>query len=219
MGLDLNSTDVPANNVDPLVHSSIERSERLNALTNLIKQQYVDLESLGEDLTTTFSEEFSDSLISSNIYLDMVEYVNKHYITIGDIDNLDGEDNRLIIAGEYIYQFICVDNVTAILPAFLETLSVNDIDEFDRIVNSRYLNNIGKLRKDYLNVIQTTISQLLKLQTLDDSVKSDKKYQKLLAKYYYYQELVDYGDCQMFLTNYLRPVVNKYFSTLLWRMI
>jgi hypothetical protein len=216
---DLTAVDVPQNMVDPEVHAQLAKMEKISALQTIFKDQYQKLDNLGEDLILEFSNELSDDEVRFSIFSEMIKFINENWLTIGDIDNLSEDPDRINIAGEYIYSFICVDNINAILPAFVEIIGCSDISEFDNYINLQYSDNYSKFRADYISIIQTTINQLLKLQSLDENVKRDKKYQKILAKYYYYQELVDYCDVETFLTNYIRPVINKYFSTLLWRLI
>ena len=214
------AVDVADNVIDSEQYMSNISNADISDIDELLRDQYVDLEDLGNNLLAS-SDIRSKLNVDSKfeLFKPMVEFVDQHYITIGDMDSIDGSPTRLETAGEYIYEFICVDNVNAILPAFIESIDCYDIAEFDSIVNKKYLNNIGRFRDDYLGVIQLTIKQLFKLQTLDAKVKQDIKYQKLLAKHYYYQEIIDYGDCEQFLNNYVRPVLNMYFPTLIWRLI
>ncbi len=219
MEQNLNSIDVESQVISSDSYLNLDLDNQITYTERAFSDQYINFVDLGNNLmkdSDTYAIMLSDEARMC-VFKPMIEYVSANYVSIGDEDNINGSPTRLNIAGEYIYTFICVDNVNAILPAYIDVINVVDIEGFDDVFNNKYLNDYGAFREDYLSVIQATITQLIKLQKLDESVKKDVNYQKLLAQYYYYQEIIDYGDMEMFLTQYIRPVLNKYFSTLLWR--
>ena len=101
----------------------------------------------------------------------------------------------------------------------MELVGSSSLDDFDALINTVYLDSPNVFKTNFLSTIQTTIEQLLKLQTITPEVKNDKQYQKLLGKYYYFQEIVEYGDCEMFLQNFVRPVIAKYSSDFIWKLL
>lgn len=218
MAFDSIDYDVPQNALSPEVHETLAEQEITENIQELIKNQYQYFDDLG---TNYYSEH--KNLLSFDgkveILRNLISYVDGKILPISDIENIDDGVERLMFAGEYIYEFICVDNVSSLIPALMETLNITNVDEFDILINTKYSANPGKFKTDYLKVIQMTIEQLLKLQNITPVVKNDENYQRLLGKYYYYQELIDYGDLDMFLTNFIRPIVSKYSSDLLWKLL
>jgi len=215
--LDLNDYDDPSHTNDPEIIGALDRQAYIDNLKENFRQQFIELENLGENLLNTFKDDLKDK-DKCEIFTELVKYVDKHYVTIADMENLDDGVDRILTGGKYIYEFICVDNIMSLLPALMELLNVSSVDEFDGVINAKYADNIGVFRKDYLKTIQITIDQLTKLQNLSPNVIKDDSYQSLLGKYYYYQDIIEYGDMEMFLNNYVRPVINKFQGELLWKM-
>ena len=101
----------------------------------------------------------------------------------------------------------------------MELVGITSVDDFDKLINTVYLDTPGKFKMDFLSTIQMTIEQLLKLQQITPDVKNDKQYQKLLGKYYYFQEIIEFGDCDSFLHNFIRPIISKYSSDFIWKLL
>ena len=69
-----------------------------------------------------------------------------------------------------------------------------------------------------MQTIHITLNQLQKLQTISPIVKNDNNYNKLLGKYLYIEELISLCDIDKFLTNFIRPVISKYISDIVWKL-
>ena len=216
--IDVVDVDDPKNILSSEVHQELHQKELVDIVNQNIKKQYERFENLGQNYLQMFENELRhDDKVQ--ILSDLSTYVNKNYLSIVDLDNLDGDSERLVTAGSYIYSLICVDSYASLIPALMELVGVSTIEDFDTLINTTYINNPGKFKTDFLSTIQITIEQLLKLQKITPDVKTDKQYQKLLGKFYYYQELIEFGDCEMFLQNFIRPVIAKYSSDFIWKLL
>lgn len=218
MDLDLNDVDVPENVGDDRIQNQLAQIKQNKAIQELIKKQYREYEDLGDDLLMEYQEQLDENGLIM-IFRDLIPYVNENIITLGDIDNLDGTPSRLIEGGKFIYTFVCLDQVNSILPTFLESIGCSSIEDLDKKINTSYATNIGRFRNDYLKIVQAMIEEYLKLTEIDQEVVQDKKFRYSLAKLYYFQEIVMHGDMEKFLHNYVRPEVNKYMGTMLWKII
>ena len=216
--IDVVDVDDPKNILSPEVHQELHQNELVGIISGNIRKQYEHLESLGQNYLQMFENELGDG-DKVQILSDLVAYVNKNYLSIVDLDNLDEDTERLLTAGSYIYSLICVDSYASLIPALMELVGVTSVDDFDRLINTIYIDNPGKFKTDFLSTIQMTIEQLLKLQKITPDVKNDQQYQKILGKFYYYQELIDFGDCEMFLQNFIRPVISKYSTDFIWKLL
>ena len=216
--MDLNDIDVPENALDSDIHLELRQKELVDIINLNIIKQYKEFENLGQNYLQMFNVDLY-ATDKERIFTDMLYYINNNFISIADIDNLDTNFERTLVVGNYVYEFICVDCKLSLIPAFLEMMGITTIDEFDQLINLKYLNSPAKFKNDLLQTTQITIDQLIKLQAISPIVKDDPNYQKMLGKYYYYQELIDYGDGEMFLNNYVRPVLNKYHSDIIWKLL
>ena len=216
--IDTVDVDDPKNILSSEVHQELHQKELVDIVDENIKKQYQKLENLGQDYLRMFEEELRDE-DKTRILTDFVVYVDRNYLPIMDLDNLDGDTERLLTAGSYIYSLICVDSYASLIPALMELNGVTSVDDFDKLINTLYLETPGKFKSDFLSTIQMTIEQLLKLQQITPEVKNDPQYQKLLGKFYYYQELVEFGDGDTFLQNFVRPVIAKYSSDFIWKLL
>ena len=216
--IEISDVDVPQNMLDSEVHKHLYQNELVAIVQGNIEKQYIDFENLGQNYYSMFRNELEE-VDKLNILGDMVSYVNDHLISIVNIDDFDSDKDRLLTSGEYIYEFICIDCYASLIPAFMEYLGITSVDELDGLINVKYLETPAKFKNDFLSVIQMTIEQLLKLQTITPEINKDPNYSRLLGKYYYYQEIIEYGNTQMFLESYLRPVISKYSSDLIWKLL
>jgi len=213
---DLNDLDVPQNAVNSEVHEELFFKEQIDDLEESIKDQYENFDNLGENYLLLFD---LPAKYKTPILQNLIDYVDKNLVSIVDIENLNDGNDRIESGGTYIYEFICVDNVASLIPALMELLNITSVDDFDELVNIKYTGNAGKFKEDYLKTIQLTIEQLLKLKTITPVVANDHNYQKLLGKYYYYQEIIEHGDMEKFLNHFIRPVISKYQSSLIWKLL
>lgn len=216
--IDLTDVDDPKNVLDPVVHQQLHQNELVDIVEGNIKKQYQQFENLGQNYLQMFTNELQDG-DKYQILSNLVVYVNEHILPLVDLDNLNGDTERTLTAGTYIYELICVDTYASLIPALMEILGITSVDDFDNLINTLYLDSPGRFKTDFLSTIQMTIEQLLKLQKITPDVKNDKQYQKLLGKYYYFQEIIEFGDCELFLTNFIRPVISKYSSDFIWKLL
>ena len=216
--IDTIDVDDPKNILNSEVQQELHQKELIDIVDENIKKQYQKLENLGQNYFQMFENELRDE-DKVKILSDLVVYVNKTYLPIVDLDNLDGDTQRLLTAGSYIYSLICIDSYASLIPALMELAGVTSVDDFDKLINDVYLEQPGKFKTDFLSTIQMTIEQLLKLQQITPDVKNDPQYQNILGKFYYYQELVEFGDCEIFLHNFIRPVISKYSSDFIWKLL
>ena len=216
--IDVADVDDPKNILSPEVHQELHQKELVDIVEDNVKKQYEKLENLGQNYLQMFENELRDE-DRARILMNLVAYVDKNYLPIVDLDNLDGDTERLLTAGYYIYNLICIDAYASLIPALMELTNVTSVGEFDKFINTVYLETPGKFKENFLATIQITIEQLLKLQKITPEVRDDKNYQKLLGKFYYYQELIEFGDGETFLQNFVRPVISKYSSDFIWKLL
>lgn len=215
--IDINDYDVPENALNPEVHEAIAEKELRDQIDENLKKQYQNLDELGVNYLNNIN-----NIIDNNskifIYNNMLSYIHNNIINIPDIDAIDDDFNRLILISEYVYEFICVDTVNSIIPALMELLNISTVEDFDLIINLKYNESPNKLKEDLLQTIHITLNQLQKLQTISPIVKNDNNYNKLLGKYLYIEELISLCDIDKFLTNFIRPVISKYISDIVWKL-
>lgn len=215
--IDINDYDVPENALNPEVHEAIAEKELRDQIDENLKKQYQNLDELGVNYLNNIN-----NIIDNNskifIYNNMLSYIHNNIINIPDIDSIDDDFNRLVLISEYVYEFICVDTVNSIIPALMELLNISTVEDFDLIINLKYNESPNKLKEDLLQTIHITLNQLQKLQTISPIVKNDNNYNKLLGKYLYIEELISLCDIDKFLTNFIRPVISKYISDIVWKL-
>jgi len=180
----------------------------------VIKDQYVNFNNMGINLLDNI-----DKLYTSDILVNMLEYVNSNYLSIVDFDSSIILSQKLLETGNYIYNFICVDAYNTIIPNFLNYTNCNSLESFDSLIQNKFRGDYSLVKANLVKIIKTIVDELLKLQRIDISVQSDEMYQKLLFKFSYYMELVDFGDTEMFTNNYIRPLLIKNIDSVLWRII
>lgn len=217
MSTDLNDYDVIENVLNPEVHEYRVEKEKVDALEDLIKSQYEKFDFLGNDYLKNSENTIIDSYHKREILKNLLNYVDKYIINIVDIDSVYDDSNRLDLIGSYIYEFICVDCVSSLLPSFFELNSLNSIEDFDLLMNFKYSKKPSDFKNDFLKPIELTINQLLKLQNISPIVKNDENYNRLYSKYLFYKDTIEFCDTEKFINNYIRPVINKYISDITWR--
>lgn len=218
MEQDINDSDDPR--AYPELYDTTKKYDQLNEIQKSIENQYKNFEFLGENLIKKYE---NDGLINDDdklrIYSDMIAYIHQYLVNIGDVDALSGDPIRTLGNGEYIYNFICVDQVTSLLPALMENLNITSVNDMDVLINTVYIGNVSKFKTDYQKVITLSIKQLEKLQTINPRVTDDPNYVSLVSKFVYYQELLDFCDTEMLLNNVIRPILSKYESELVWKLL
>ena len=210
--IDFNSIDNISNMIN--IPENFVNYEELEANEEVIKDQYINFNNMGINLIDNIDRSFR-----SNIYANMLNYVNDTYLSIVDFDSSIILPQKLIETGEFIYNFVCVDCYNTILPNFLNRTKCNTIDGFDSLIQNKFHGDYSLVKANLVKIIKNVVDELLKLQRIDTSVQKDETYQKLLFKFSYYMELVDFGDTEMFSNNYIRPLLSKNMDSILWRIV
>lgn len=212
--VDLNSIDTVGTSTNISFISSDEfiDYDELEQLEEPIKRQYIDFESLGADLIKNIPDKYL-----LHIFRNLIEYVNENYTAITEYDAVSVSPQKLLQVGRYVYSFICIDCPFTILPNYLNKIEVATIDQFESYLRSRLNNDSAKLKASFIQSINSVLEKLKNLQKIRRAVVKDQNYQFLITKYTYYIELVNYGDTNRFLENYLRPVLYKNFGEIFWR--
>ena len=210
--IDLNSMDTFHASTNASFPNQELDHDEMEELEEPIINQYKYFESLGADLTVEIPSEY---LV--HIFPRLIDYVNENYLSIIDYDTVVVSPTKAIQIGKLIYSFICLDNYFNILPNYLKRIESYTIDQFDKYFQNKLNNDPAKLKASYIGSIKSVVDRLQNLQKLRTTVKTDRNYNNLLNKYTYYIELVNFGDSERFLFNYVRPVLMKHFDDILWR--
>ncbi len=206
------------NGIDSVMSSSttipfnynISDQEHINMYEETITDQYIYLNNLGDNLLSNLDEQ-SKTVIFKN----MLEYINNHYTSIVDNDNL--LTSNLMLIGEYNYLFFCVDCPTMILPNYLNQIECYSNKEFRSIMKTKFKNESYLIKNSLILCIKSILDQFVKLSTLDSKIKDNDSYQNLIKKYSYYIDLIDFGEFDNFIENYLVKLFDKNFNDILWR--
>jgi hypothetical protein len=212
--VDLNSIDTlgSSTRINFIPREEIIDFDKLEQIEEPIKNQYMNFESLGVD----FIKDVPDNYLQI-IFRNLIEYVNENYTAITEYDAVVSSSQKLLQVGRYIYSFICIDTPFNILPNYLAKIDCFTIDQFDSYLKNRLNNDSSKFKASFISSIKSVLDRLNNLQKIKQAVSRDKNYQFLLTKYTYYIELVNYGDTDRFLYDYIKPVLYKNFAEIFWR--
>ena len=210
--IDFNSVDSVYNLTT--IPDNFMSDEDLETNEEVIQNQYINFNNLGVNLIDNL-----DSIYKSNIYANMLDYVNDNYLSIVDFDSSVILPQKLMETGNYIYNFVTIDCYNTILPNFLNHMNCNSLDGFDSLIQNKFKSDYSLVKANLVKIIKNVTDELLKLQRIDTSVQKDEMYQKLLFKFSYYMELVDFGDTEKFVNNYIRPLLVKNIDSILWRTV
>jgi len=188
--------------------------EQYTECKGVIFNQLEDLNNLGQDM-------FKDLNIEDNLKLkilaDVIDYVKENYLNLADKD-YEQNAKQVETTGLLLYQFLCVDCFNIILPKLIEQLNIQNIVQFDKLLNRKF-DNINFIKTEFISNISEIVNNLLKLQKIDHTISDDEPYKLLVSRFGYYLELIDFSDSYNFIDKYIRPVLNKYFDQLLWRTL
>lgn len=213
MEIDLNTY----NHIDNLVYYDQDQffdQEIYTENHDIIFNQLEDFNNLGQDMfkELDLAEKYEDRIL-----LDIIDFVKENYLNLADKDYIQNS-TQLRTNGKLIYQFLCVDCFNVILPKLLEQFNIQNIDQFDKVIN-RNITDINYIKTQFITNISEILNNLLKLQKIDHTISNDNSYKLLVNRFGYYLELIDFSDSYNFTENYIRPVINKYFNQLLWRTL
>lgn len=189
--------------------------ELLEALESSVVDQYKNFTDLGIDLL----DKIDNELIKTAILVNFVDYISDEYLTIPNYEDMLNSTQMLLEIGGYLYRFVCVDGYNTIMPNLLKNYDIFSIDEFDYIFKYKMNNDPEKFKEAVSNCINDIIIKLKNLRNLDRKVSQDNNYLALLKNYTYYYELVRFSDSNLLLFNYFRPVLNKNFNEIIWRIL
>lgn len=212
--MDITTIDVSSQSVN--ITPEFINNEELSELDDLLRNQYVDFNNLGVNYFDHINPSESVKII---LYQNMLDYLNENYLPIVDFDNVMTSNVKLLEVGDIVYKFTCVDCFNTIIPKFINDLGCSNMDYFDGMIRSKFSSNYGLVKASLLKCVKTSAEEILKLQKIDPTIINDAKYLKLVNRYTYYVELLDFGDTERFINNYIRPVLTKNFAQILWRMI
>ena len=203
---DLNTFDSPGN-----VINNFQNFEEFMFMKEKIFNQITQFDNFGID----FIKEIEDQNVKIEILRDIILYVNDNYLDIVDIDNILSSENFILEMGYYIYLFLVMDCYNSILPNFIKITNILDYNQIDYYL--RYKSN--NIKPILLKSVQLIIEPLLKLQNIDPSVIKDVKYKAFLKRVTYGLDLLDYGQINNFVNNFMTPVLRKHFEQIMWRAL
>lgn len=213
---------IDMNTIESITHASIADlqndnnildREELEAVNNEIKDQYVNFNNLGQDILKSI-----ENKLKSHILGEMLEYVNNNYTAIINYDESMISVNKRIEVGTYVYKFFVVDCYNSLLPNYLNSINVSSIEQFDLYLKNVLDNDATNFKTNFIKVIQAVVNTLAKLGGLDRKIIKDANYQEIIRRYGFYIELINYGDTNDFLFNYIKPVLIKNMQDIVWRM-
>jgi len=186
--------------------------EELVANEDIIKDQYINFNNLGVDLISNINKRFIP-----DIYSNMLNYINGTYLSITDFDSATVLPMKMVEAGKHVYEFICIDCYNTIIPNFLNQMNCSSLESLDTLIQVKFRGDYSLVKVNLVKIIKNIIDELLNLQRIDLTVQSDVMYQRLLFRYSYYMELIDFGDTELFVNNYMKPLLIKNIDSILWR--
>ena len=105
--------------------------ERYTECKGVIFNQLEDLNNLGQDM---FLELDLEDNIKFKILADVIDYIKENYLNLADKDYILNT-TQLETNGLLLYRFLCVDCFNIILPKLLEQLNIQNIVQFDKLLN------------------------------------------------------------------------------------
>ena len=169
--IDFNSIDNIGNLI--IIPDNFMIDEDLEINENIIKDQYIEFNNLGVNLIDNI-----DVVFRSNIFANMLDYVNSNYLSIVDFDSSVILPQKLMETGNYIYNFVTTDCYNTILPNFLNYTNCNSLDGFDSLIQNKFKSDYSLVKANLVKIIKNVTDELLKLQRIDTSVQKDEMYQK-----------------------------------------
>lgn len=194
----------------PFNYNFVDGDERI-MIKERIEDQYIKLNNLGFD----YLSEIDDQNIKNDIIKDIINYVNENYTAIMNFESLFTKDFEEM--GKFIYNFFCIDCYNTILPNFINQIKCYSINDFEEYAKIKYTEDTFLFKNALIICIKSILEQVLKLSQIDKTIKKDDSYNKLIKKYSYYIDLIDFGPAEKILNNYIFPLLNKHFNQILWR--
>jgi len=211
--LDLNNFD----HVENMVYFNLDEffdQERYTENKEVLFNQLRDFNNLGQDM---FKELDLEDNIKYQIYSDIIDFVKENYLNLADKDYALN-NTQLEQTGLITYQFLCVDCFNIVLPKILEQLDIQNILQFDKLLN-RNRKDMNFIKKIFITNLSDILINLRKLENIDKTIIDRDDYKNLVTRFGNYLELIDFSSGETFTSNFIRPILNKYFDQLLWRTL
>lgn len=173
------------------------KDEEIDLFNQLIKyqieEQYINLQNLGIDY-------IEQNIVDDNIYIDLIEFINDSYISIGNVQNVFDNPVQLQVVGKSLYEIFCVDIINEIIPKLLKFLNLQDSTEIE-LLSQPFI-------KDGLfNIGKTRLELLQKIYNINNSDKI--RYQ--IIKEGLFIDIID-NDIELLLENFIFPISETYAS-------
>lgn len=194
----------------PPDYEIMEDNENSIEIKKQIEDQYINLNNLGIYLLNLID----NYTLKNEILEDLLIFVNENYTPIVNQNFFKGDITKI---GSFTYQFFCIDCFTMILPNFIQQIKCDSPESFEQILQYKFKNNSLLFKKDFLNTIKKIVMELLKLEKIDNRIQSNTDFIDLKKRFAYYLDLIEFGDGNNFLYNYIIPVINNNFSEIWWR--
>lgn len=210
--MDLNSADVVEQIQQP-TEEIIDR-EYLASEEDNLRNQYVNFIDMGYDCIRDIENDQIKLVLLQNL----IDYADK-YITVSKYEEIKDNDIETLKYGYIIYRFLCVDSYNIFIPNFLGSLSISSMSEFDRDIRKNFP-DYNDIKMFFVKIVNSTLETFLNLKKIvgKDILDSEKNYNIFLERLTIYKDLVMESDGQKFIENFLRPVINKNFEDLVWRI-
>lgn len=193
MTLSNDDLEIPYGNTSNLKNIDELVSETQNELRERIEDQYIKLHNIGTDLS-------ADTIVSDEIYQDLLLFVDEQYIPIVNLDTILDNPKYTQLFGKYTYQFLIVDLLKYILPRVIKMQNLKSCTELLPIE--------PLILKDLL--LQAIIARMTTLRNINNQ-SSNPQFQNELLKYTYFVDLVD-NDISDLVVSFIHQMINQYDS-------
>lgn len=194
-----------------VIQNNLVDVEEFESINLGIKDQYINFQNLGVNLL----KNIKDPKISEYVSDEFLQYTNDYITPVTDFYN--NKYNNSLLKSR-VYSFICIDCYLTIIPSFLEEIKVFDYNSFEKYYNNVLKSNSSFFKANFVRIIKDIKTNIEKLKTLDDSIKTDRNYKDLLDKYNFYVQLINFGDIEQFLENYFKPMFAANEDDIIWRL-
>ncbi len=184
----------------------------LERVNDLIKSQYLNFDNMGINLIEKIDNKYQEIILD-----EFFDFTNESYTSIADIQVEILTKNRYLI-GRKVYQFICVDFYSTILPSFLENNKINSFNQFEKYLMNRIKKDYGKLKGELIKILQKIYNNIKKIETIDKNVNKDPQFKEILNRYSFYIRLINFGDITNFIHNYWIPMFQKNEADFIWKI-
>jgi hypothetical protein len=207
--MEANST-ADFNNKNP--HQEMINEDYLERVNYLIKTQYLDFENLGINLIEKIDNKYQEIILD-----EFFDFTNESYTPISDTQVEILTKNRYLISKK-VYQFICVDFYSTVLPSFLENNKINSFNQFEKYLMNRIKKDYSKLKGELIKILQNIYNNIKKLENIDKNVNKDPQFKEILNRYSFYIRLINFGDITNFVHNYWLPMFQKNEEEFIWKL-